>query len=60
MAVKTYPMPVIEPLRGQTLQPYITTNSHVIYIGIDKQSLENLMEYSRALLTKKKHLQTLY
>lgn len=48
-----YPMSVIEPLRGQVLKPYVTTNSHVIYIGIDKHSLENLIEYYRVLLTKK-------
>lgn len=41
----SYPMSVIEPLQpGNMSQPYVQTNSHAIYIGINTEAMQAIAE----------------
>lgn len=45
-----YPIIAIEPsLPTKTLLPYIETNSHLLYIGINLDKLEKLYTFARSL-----------
>lgn len=49
-----YPISVVEPTRQEhTLKPYITTNSHTIYVAIDRAKLQELKALSIIYVQKK-------